>query len=116
MFESLVSGMELSGMGKSDRDLLLGYLALIPPAHRPGVLKDRRAYPLSDGAMSVPRSVETWREAHRVLVKLEEADTGSKALVAAVGPGLVGAVNGSPSGGAAESGRRMTEPGPRWLP
>ena len=44
VFESLVSEMELAGMGKSDRDLLLGYLGLIPPNHRPDVLKDRRSY------------------------------------------------------------------------
>ena len=39
----------------------------------------------------MPRCVETWREAHRVLVKLEEADTGSKALVALVSPVFGGA-------------------------
>ena len=43
VFEALVSEMELSGMGKSDRDLLLTYLSLIPPAYRADVLKDRRA-------------------------------------------------------------------------
>lgn len=32
VFEALASEMELSGMGQSDRDLLLGCLALIPPA------------------------------------------------------------------------------------
>ena len=73
VFESRVSEMELAGMGKSDRDLLLGYLGLIPPNHRPDVLKDRRSYPNADGTMSVARGVETWREAHRVLVKLEGA-------------------------------------------
>ena len=80
-----VSEMELAGMGKSDRDLLLGYLGLIPANHRPDVLKDRRSYANADGTMSVPRCVETWREAHRVLVKLEEADSSSKALIATVG-------------------------------
>ena len=85
VFESLLAKMELAGMGKSDRDLRLTYLALIPPGHRPDVLKVRRSYPLSDCTTSATRGVETWREAHRVLVKLEEADAGSKAFVAAVG-------------------------------
>ena len=89
VFEALVSEMELSGMGKSDRDLLLTYLALIPPAYRADVLKDRRAYTLADGSPSGLRGVETspsglrgvetGREAHRLVVKLEEADSGSKA-------------------------------------
>eukprot|EP00959_Pyramimonas_sp_CCMP1952_P177494 3710196-Pyramimonas_sp.AAC.1 len=69
-------------MGKSDRDLLLGYLALIPPARRAEVLKDRRVYQRS-GAQPEVRGVETWREAHRVLLKLEEAESSAKALVAA---------------------------------
>ena len=81
-------------MGKSDRDLLLTYLSLAPPGQRPDVLKHRRYYPLSDGTTQAPRGVEAWREAHRVLVKLEEADTGSKALVAAVGPSSIGSANG----------------------
>ena len=83
----IVSEMELAGMGKPDRDLLLGYLALIPPAHRADVLKDRRAYDSADGLSSVVRGVETWREAHKIVVKLEEADSGSRALVAAVAVG-----------------------------
>eukprot|EP00974_Lingulodinium_polyedra_P014501 1404028-Lingulodinium_polyedra.AAC.1 len=76
--------MEMAGMGKPDRDLLLGYLALIPPLHRGDVLKDRRTYVRPDGQPEV-RGVETWREAHRVLLKLEEADLSAKALVGAVG-------------------------------
>ncbi|CAK0840013.1 unnamed protein product, partial [Prorocentrum cordatum] len=97
-FENIVAEMELAGMGKSDRDLLLGYLALIPPAHRAEVLKDRRVYQRS-GAQPEVRGVETWREAHRVLLKLEEAESSAKALVAAVGSDFAP----SPGGG---GGRR----------
>ncbi|CAK0832647.1 unnamed protein product [Prorocentrum cordatum] len=82
-FENIAAEMELAGMGKSDRDLLLGYLALIPPAHRAEVLKDRRVYQRS-GAQPEVRGAETWREAHRVLLKLEEAESSAKALVAAM--------------------------------
>ena len=85
-FESVVAEMELAGMGKSDRDLLLGYLALIPPGHRADeVLKDRRPYH-RPGVEPDTRGVETWREAHRILLKLEEAESSAKALVAAVLP------------------------------
>ena len=43
-FENIVSEMELAGMGKSDRDLLLGYLAATPQRYRAAVLGDRRVY------------------------------------------------------------------------
>ena len=33
LFESQVAEMELAGVGKSDRDLLLRYLATVAPAH-----------------------------------------------------------------------------------
>ncbi|CAK0865466.1 unnamed protein product, partial [Prorocentrum cordatum] len=97
-FENIVAEMELAGMGKSDRDLLLSYLALIPPAHRAEVLKGRRVYQRS-GAQPEVRGVETWREARRALLKLEEAESSAKALVAAVGSDLAP----SPGGG---GGRR----------
>ena len=83
----MVVDMEQAGLGKSDRDLMLAYLGQISHSHRPDVFKDRRNYPLSDGGWSLPRPIETWREAHRVLVKLEEAETGSKSLC---GPGRAG--------------------------
>ena len=102
VFESLVAEMEIAGMGKSDRDLLLGYLALIPPAHRGDILKDRRAYETADSICTV-RGVSTWREAHRVLVRLEQAESSSLALVGAVG---------GPDGGAAGD----QGPGPKKRP
>ncbi|MDA8582659.1 hypothetical protein N9L68_00470, partial [bacterium] len=70
ILESLVSEMELSGMGKSYRDLLLGYLARIPPAHRSDVRKDRRGYTSVDGSTSAPRGAGACREAHRLVVEL----------------------------------------------
>ena len=83
VFEHIVAEMEMCGMGKSDRDLLLGFLALTPPAYRADVLKDRRSYAAIGGEQNI-RGVETWREAHEIRVKLEEADSSSKALVASV--------------------------------
>ena len=72
VLESLVSVMELAGMGKTDREFLLGYLGLIPPYlglipsnHRPDVLKDRRAYPMADG-----RSLEEWKRGGRPIENL----------------------------------------------
>ena len=82
----MVAEMELAGLGKSDRDLLLAYLGQIPYGHRADVLKDRRSYPLIDAGWSLPHQSVTWRVAHRVLVKLEEAETGSKSLVVLVVP------------------------------
>ena len=58
VFESIVSEMEMAGMGKSDRDLLLGYLASIPPSNHSEVLKDRRSYQQADGS-HVTRGVES---------------------------------------------------------
>ena len=57
---------------------------MIPPLHRGEVLKDRRTYTGADGQPQF-RTVETWREAHRVLLKLEEANVSANALIGAVG-------------------------------
>ena len=43
--------------------------------------------------MCIRDSVVTWREAHKVLVRLEEADSNSRALVGAVG--VTGMILGS---------------------
>ena len=63
---------------------LLGHLLMIPPQHRGDVLKDPRVYWRPGGAAEV-RGFETWREAHKVALKLEKAESSAKALVGAVG-------------------------------
>ena len=45
------------------------------------ILKDRRFYPAPGGG-EVQRQVSTWKEAHGVLVELEQLTEGSRALMA----------------------------------
>ena len=71
MWEAAVAELDLKGIGKSDRELLLAYLKRCGPAARTEVLKDRRPYPTVGGGEET-RQVRTWREAHRVVVELEQ--------------------------------------------
>ena len=83
VWEKAVTELELKGLGRSERELLLAYLKRCGPAARTEVLKDRRAYPRVGGGEEV-RQVKTWREAHRIVVELEQLMEGSRALLAAV--------------------------------
>ena len=69
-------------MAQSDRELLLSCLDKIGTRYRGDVLKDKRAWD-STGA---PRCVDTWREAHRILIELESLEEGTRSFHAAIGP------------------------------
>ena len=43
MFEHIVAEMEMCGTGKSDRDLLSGFLALTPLAYRSDVFEGQQS-------------------------------------------------------------------------
>ena len=58
------------------------------------------------------RGVLTWREAHRILVKLEEADSSSRALVGAVGT----ADGGGGGGGRRGRGKKGAKADPELAP
>jgi hypothetical protein len=100
LFESVTSEMDMSGVGLSERQLLLGYLRKVGADYRRDLLKDRRMYPSVSGQAEVMRPVATWMEAHRVLLEVEAISAGTKALVAAVDTG------GAPDGGKASKAAR----------
>ena len=80
VWEAAVAELELRGLGKSDRELLLGYLKRVG-AYRTEILKDRRPYRQANGVGEEVRQVKTWREAHSVLVEIEQLGESSRALV-----------------------------------
>eukprot|EP00969_Alexandrium_andersonii_P074049 3265597-Alexandrium_andersonii.AAC.1 len=64
MWESVIAELELRGLAKSDRELLLGYLKRVGNTSRMEILKDRRPYRLPGGGEET-RQVRSWREAHQ---------------------------------------------------
>ena len=76
IYELAVDELTQVGLGKSDTDLLLAYLDKIGSRARMEILKDQRDR--GDGAGI--RQVKTWREAHRILVSLEELEDGGRAF------------------------------------
>ena len=97
-FENCVAEMELHGLAKGARELLLEYLKRVGAPYRTEILKDRRFYPAPGGG-EVQRQVGTWKEAHGVLVELEQLTEGSRALMAPMNPD-------EPSGKGNGKGRR----------
>jgi len=88
LFEAVTSEMDLSGVGLSERQLLLGYLRKVGKDYRAEILKDRRLYKAtSGGEQDQMRGAQNWREAHRILLEMESVSAGTKALVAAVDGG-----------------------------
>ena len=68
--------LELAGLSKNQRELLLGYLQKVGPKKASAIQRDARPWPGPDGATQI-RRVVSWEEAHRVLNELEglEAST-----------------------------------------
>ena len=71
--------MELAGLGKNDRELLLAYLQKVGPANATEIQKDVRSWDNAGGPPST-RRVATWVEAHKVPVELESIKAGGRAL------------------------------------
>ncbi|HIL58476.1 MAG TPA: zinc finger CCCH domain-containing protein, partial [Rhodothermales bacterium] len=84
MFEAAVAELELAELGMAARPLLLGYLRKVGNANRMEILRDRRGYVKADKTEEI-RTVDNWREAHRILVEFEACQAGNRALVGAVG-------------------------------
>ena len=78
-FEDVIGELEVAGLGKSALDLKIGYLQKAGPQYHTDILKDTRAWPGADGTTTI-RKVETWEECHVVLLELETAKSGGKAL------------------------------------
>ena len=79
LFEEAVTELELAGLAKNQRELLLGYLQKVGPQWAAEIQKDVRSWTSADGETSV-RRVATWEEAHKILVELEGVRAGGKAL------------------------------------
>ena len=82
VFEEAVTELELAGLGKNERELLLGYLQKVGLQTAAEVQKDVRTWKNADGTTSARRA-STWEEAHRVVVELEGIRAGGEALQAA---------------------------------
>ena len=79
VFEESVTELELAGLGKNERELLLGYLQKVGPQAAAEVQKDVRAWTDAGGVIT-SRCVATWEEAHKVLVEIEGIRAGRRAL------------------------------------
>ena len=101
LFEEAVTELELVGLGKNQRELLLGYLQKVGPQSASEIQKDVRTWTDADG-QAVARRVATWEEAHKVLVELEGIQAGGRALRANYSLELAafGGKGGGPKGGA----------------
>ena len=79
-FEEALTELELAGLAKNDRELLLAYLQKIGAKLAAEVQKDVRAWKGADGR-EVSRRAATWDEAHKVLCELEAITASGRALV-----------------------------------
>ncbi len=80
VFEESVTELELSGLAKNERELLLGYLQKIGPQLAAEVQKDVRTCTSREG-QTVSRRVSSWEEAHRVHVEIEGIKAAGRALI-----------------------------------
>ena len=78
-FEEAVMELELVGLSKNQRELLLGYLQKVGPKRASAIQKDARPWAGPGGETQV-RRVVSWEEAHRVLNELEGLEAGGRAL------------------------------------
>ena len=79
-FEEALTELELAGLAKNDRELLLAYLQKIGAKLAAEVQEDVRAWKGADGR-EVSRRAATWGEAHKVLCELEAITASGRALV-----------------------------------
>ena len=83
-FEEAVTELEIAGIGKNQRELLLGYLQKIGRENAQEVQKDWRSWPDGEGGEGM-RRVATWTEAHKVLVELESLRARNELLCTELG-------------------------------
>ena len=104
VFEESVTELELAGLAKNERELLLGYLQKIGPQIAAEVQKDVRAWTDREGK-EIARRACSWEEAHRIHVELEAIKASGRALVPAY------AMYGAKGKG---GGRQAARRGRRW--
>ena len=74
VFEEAVAELELAGLGKNQRELLLGYLQKVGKESAAEIQRDVRQW--ATDVQDLPRRVATWIEAHKVLVEVESMRAG----------------------------------------
>ena len=79
VFEAAADELDTVGLHRCERELLLSYLDKVGDKARIDAMRDRRDY--NDGAGI--RNVTSWREAHKILMALEELEDGGRAFHAA---------------------------------
>ncbi len=82
IFEESVTELELAGLVKNERELLLGYLQKIGLQMAAEVQQDVRTWTDSEGR-EVSRRATTWEETHRIHAELETIKATGRALVPA---------------------------------
>ena len=103
-FEESITELELAGLAKNERELLLGYLQKIGPQVATEVQKDVRTWTDRAGK-EVSRRACSWEEAHRIHVELEAIKASGRALVPAYALyGKGGGKGGKPPGAAGDGG------------
>ena len=106
VFEETITELELAGLAKNERELLLGYLQKIGPQLAAEVQKDVRSWTNREG-LETSRRVSSWEEAHRVHVEIEAIKASGRALVPAYVLG--GGKSAGKGGGGKPSGLERAE-------
>ena len=75
LFESSISELESVGLGKTTRELCLSYLRKMPAHLQKEIRGDKRLW----GVESTLRGPQTWEEAHRVVLEIEQREATHKA-------------------------------------
>jgi len=81
LFEAAVDELDMVSLGKSPRELLLMHLEKIGPKCRNDILRDKRIW----GTSCEATAVDTWREAHQILIEVEALEGGGRSCHAAIG-------------------------------
>ena len=79
-FEEALTELELAGLAKAERELLLAYLQKVGPKLAAEIQKDVRVWRGADGR-ETSRRAATWDEAHKVLCELEAINASGRALI-----------------------------------
>ena len=80
VFEASVAELEAVGLGKTPRELFLSYLRKMPPSLQKEIRADKRIW----GEEDRMRGAQTWEEAHRVVLEIEQREATNRATANAV--------------------------------
>ncbi|CAL1170400.1 unnamed protein product [Cladocopium goreaui] len=80
VFEASVAELEAVGLGKTPRELFLSYLRKMPPSLQKEIRADKRIW----GEEDRMRGAQTWEEARRVVLEIEQREATNRATANAV--------------------------------